>query len=105
MIGADDLETAGARPADRGEVVRRLDARGWIAIETSQADRRAKALRVTDAGRALLAKMQPVVETIEAEMMRALTRSEAGAFINMIVKILEKNNEESRAPYRDIRGA
>jgi len=83
-------------------ILRRLAAKDWIDIRTNDADRRAKSLRVTPGAKRLLDKMQPVVIAIEARTMRPLTRMEAANFVAMLLEILECNNENSRAPYRDL---
>ena len=67
--GIDQASLAAAISFDRatiGGVIDRLELKGLVQREVSEADRRARCLRLTPAGRRLLAAVRPVVERLAA---------------------------------------
>lgn len=99
-----DQATLAARIAyDRatiGGVVDRLAAKGLVARSVSQTDRRARTLRITPAGQAMLDAVRPLVAQVQQETLAGLDAGERDAFVALLVKATEAGNARSRAPLR-----
>lgn len=89
--GIDQASLAATISFDRatiGGVVDRLEQKGLLRREVSAADRRARLLSLTPAGRRLLGELRPVVEALQAEILAPLTRAERTAFLELARKAL-----------------
>ncbi|UIF90276.1 MarR family winged helix-turn-helix transcriptional regulator [Cupriavidus sp. UYPR2.512] len=98
--GIDQLRVAQAIGFDRNTisgVVERLEAKGLISRETGT-DRRTKLLYLTQAGEALLRQMYPGTERAQDRMLTGLTKAEKAAFVKMLKRVVDANNEVSRVP-------
>lgn len=101
--GVDQATLAGLIAYDRttiGGVVDRLVHKGFLAREISGKDRRARELKVTPAGNALLAGIKPAVEAAQHVMLRGLDADEAEQFLRLLRKAIDAANDLSRAPLR-----
>ncbi|WP_432262304.1 MarR family winged helix-turn-helix transcriptional regulator [Cupriavidus sp. TMH.W2] len=98
--GIDQLRVAQAIGFDRNTisgVVERLEAKGLVSRETGT-DRRTKLLYLTEAGKALLQQMYPGTERAQDRMLTGLTKAEKAAFVKMLKRVVDANNEVSRVP-------
>ena len=75
----------------------RLESRGLIARVEDPDDRRNKILRLTQPGRELLAQVVPIVQTREADLIRALEPAELAALDATIEKLLARARAISNA--------
>ena len=101
--GIDQVTLAGLIAYDRvtiGGVISRLEARGLIERTVSESDRRARVLRLSDRGAALLRTAWPAARRAQDVMTAALTAEERHDFMRLIGKVVDANNELSRAPLR-----
>ena len=89
-IGQDTSTIAG--------VIDRLEARGLVQRQTSPDDRRVRQLSLTDAGRELLAAIEPDIVKAQERMLHPLNKSERAEFMRMLRAVVAANNELSRAP-------
>jgi len=99
--GIDQATLAGLIAHDRptiGGVVERLEAKGLVERRTSATDRRAKSLSLTQKGKTLLARLEPVVEALQADILPGLTKAEQAEFVRLATKAAEAGNVLSRAP-------
>lgn len=99
--GLDQARLAGAIAYDRatiGGVVDRLEAKGLIERRVSPTDRRARALSATEAGRALLERIRPVVRALQPRILSGLDDKEQELFLALARKAAEGGNALSRAP-------
>jgi DNA-binding MarR family transcriptional regulator len=102
--GLDQVTLAGLIAFDRTTitgVVDRLVQKGLIARHESSRDRRARELKITDAGRRTLRGVTPAVEAAQRTMVRGLTEKEAKELVRLLQKAIAAGNELSRAPLRD----
>ncbi len=102
--GLDQVTLAGLIAFDRTTitgVVDRLVQKGLIARHESSRDRRARELKITDAGRRVLRGVTPAVEAAQRTMVRGLTEKEARELVRLLQKAIAAGNELSRAPLRD----
>lgn len=98
--GIDQLRVAQAIGFDRNTisgVMERLEAKGLVSRETGT-DRRTKLLYLTEAGEALLQQMYPGTERAQDRMLTGLTKTEKAAFVKMLKRVVDANNEVSRVP-------
>lgn len=89
--GIDQASLAATISFDRatiGGVIDRLEQKGLIERTVSPADRRARLLQLTPAGRRELAAMRPVVEALQAEILAPLSAKERAAFLVLARKAL-----------------
>lgn len=101
--GIDQATLAGLIAYDRttiAGVVDRLVTKGFLSREVSPADRRAKVLHMTEAGRAALNRLTPAVERAQTVMLSGLDDAEAADFLRLLKKATDAVNDLSRAPLR-----
>ena len=101
--GIDQATLAGLIAYDRTTitgVVDRLVQKGLAVREVSSRDRRAHALRITDAGKRTLVGIEPAVQAAQQAMLRGLTAGEAQELMRLLRKATAAGNELSRAPLR-----
>lgn len=97
----DQATLAGLIAHDRatiGGVLDRLQAKGLVARRTDPGDRRARQVRLTEAGAALLAQVLPPVRTLQGEILAGLAPEEQAQFIALAMRVAEAGNALSRAP-------
>ncbi|OED39412.1 hypothetical protein AB833_15460 [Chromatiales bacterium (ex Bugula neritina AB1)] len=91
-IGVDRNTTA--------DVIRRLEARGLIERPASVTDKRAKLARITEAGRQFVASVQPAMIDAQRRLTKTLSREENEQLMRLMRKLINDNNDASRAPMR-----
>ncbi len=102
--GLDQATLAGLIAYDRttiGGVVDRLVEKGLVAREISAKDRRARELRITDAGTAMLKRIAPAVDETQRILLSGLREKEAAQFMKLLKKAIAALNDLSRAPMRE----
>ena len=99
--GIDQATLSGLIAYDRatiGGVVDRLEAKGLLARRVSRRDRRARELTLSPAGTALLQQVQPVVESLQDDILAGLDAGERAVFIAMAGRLAQAGNARSRSP-------
>lgn len=99
--GIDQVRLSGLIAFDKTTVVKvldRLETRGLITRERSEADRRSNELHVTDEGAKLLKRVAPLLERSERRMVAPLNAVEQRKFMELLSRLVRLNNEYSRAP-------
>lgn len=89
--GIDQASLAATIGFDRatiGGVIDRLEGKGLVQRQVGEQDRRARLLRLTPAGKRLLAACRPVVEALQADILAPLSRAERAAFLALARKAL-----------------
>jgi MarR family transcriptional regulator, temperature-dependent positive regulator of motility len=97
----DQARLAGLIAHDRatiGGVLDRLQAKGLVERRTDPADRRARQVRLTAAGRALLEAALPHVAALQDDILTGLTAEERALFTALAARVAEAGNDLSRAP-------
>jgi len=97
----DQARLAGLIAHDRatiGGVLDRLQAKGLVERRTAPQDRRARLVRLTPAGAALLQQVLPHVATLQDDILAGLTEAERATFTALAAKLAESGNDLSRAP-------
>jgi MarR family transcriptional regulator, lower aerobic nicotinate degradation pathway regulator len=86
--------------ATLAKVIERLEAKGWIVRTSDDADKRVKLLRVTQKGRDILTAAEPGVRRCQRRILAPLTEEDRRSFMTMLQRLVELNNDYSRAPMR-----
>lgn len=81
-----------------GSVLERLEAKALVVRVASAQDRRVKLLRLSDAGHALLRRVDAAVERAQRRIVAPLRPDERKVFIRLLTQLVESNNTLSRAP-------
>ncbi|MGF6861664.1 DNA-binding MarR family transcriptional regulator [Rhodobacteraceae bacterium MBR-64] len=99
--GVDQATLAGMIAYDRatiGGVIDRLEAKNLVTRQTSTRDRRAREVRLTPEGAALLARVHPTVRAVQADILVGLNQDERTTFLALAEKVAAAGNHLSRAP-------
>ncbi|WP_299354163.1 MarR family transcriptional regulator [uncultured Shimia sp.] len=97
--GIDQAGVAAKIAYDRatiGGVIDRLVKKGFVARTVSKQDRRAREVRLTSQGEALLRDIHPLVEALQADILENLTPQERAMFMKLATKAvnLTRNTEQ-----------
>lgn len=71
-----------------GEVVKRLVQKGFVARQVNKDDRRARSLRLTEAGSTVLAQTAPLVVALQPEILANLSGIEREQFVTLAKKAM-----------------
>jgi DNA-binding MarR family transcriptional regulator len=80
------------------DICARLETKGWILREVLP--RRQRRLVLTAAGEAVLARLVPGLVAMNQELLSRLDEDERLAFMQLLRKFVQLNNDQSRAPMR-----
>lgn len=97
----DQLTLSSSVGVDRtsgADVIKRLVRRGLVFRELSVRDRRAMTVRITGKGKELVDAARPGMVRAQNRLMGPLTGQERRQFIALIRKLIDANNDASRAP-------
>lgn len=78
-----------------GDVVERLELKGWIVRNGSSDDRRVKLIRLTPAGAKLLRLVEPAVKRVQERLLEQLSPSERAVFLTLLKRL---DGLQSNAP-------
>ena len=76
-----------------GSVLERLEAKGWVRRQPSPADRRAKLLFLTEAGAALLARVDPRAALVQERILAPLEESERATLLGLLERLLDRHQD------------
>jgi DNA-binding MarR family transcriptional regulator len=80
-----------------GLVIAGLAKRGLLSKQSSPTDRRRSALTLTQRGRGLLQRCEPLAEEAKVVLLAALTAAERKTLLRLLKKFTEANDHLSRA--------
>jgi DNA-binding MarR family transcriptional regulator len=72
-----------------GDVLDRMEGRGWIRRASTPTDRRIKLLDLSPAGQAVLQQVAPGIRRVQERLLAPLTASEAKTLIRLLGKIAD----------------
>lgn len=101
--GVGHVEIADELGLDRSNVanvVDRLTRRGLLKQNISKVDRRKKSVHITPAGRKLMASFERKAQRAQRRLLETLSAAERHTFMTLLRRLIEQNNELSRAPIR-----
>jgi len=94
--GIDQAGVAARIAYDRatiGGVIDRLVAKGYVARAVSRRDRRAREVRLTEAGETAFAAILPLVRDLQEDILAALVPEERLAFLDLAAKAVGSDPE------------
>ncbi len=83
-----------------GDVLERMEAKGWIARTASSQDRRIKLVRLSPAGLKLLHQVGPAVRRVQERLLAPLAPQDRGTIIRLLGELAELHNDATPAPLR-----
>ena len=85
-----------------GNVMERLEAKGWVSRASSSSDRRTKLLRLTREGEQLLKRVEPAVRRVQRRLLEPLDPDDRRTMLRLLAKLAVVYNEITPAPTRPI---
>jgi DNA-binding MarR family transcriptional regulator len=79
-----------------GDVLDRMDAKGWIVRSPSPQDRRIKLLSLSPAGRKVLRQVEPAIRRVQDRLVAPLTPREAKTIVRLLAKMAEVQTMDPR---------
>jgi len=83
-------------------VLERLESKGLLARTASKDDKRIKLLEITAEGKTLLKAIEPAVERAQQRILGPLDETEQRTLLGLLGKLVDHNNDASRAPRRPL---
>lgn len=77
-----------------GDVLDRIEAKGWIVRESTASDRRLKLLSISPAGRAVLKQVEPAIRRIQGRLLAPLTEAEGRNVVRLLAKMADAEDAE-----------
>ena len=77
-----------------GDVLDRIESKGWIVRESTADDRRIKLLTMSPAGQDVLRQVAPAIRRVQERLLAPLTSSEAKTMIRLLVKMADADDDE-----------
>ena len=99
--GTDQVSLAALTGIDTSTgatVCARLEEKGLLERKVIPTNRRQRALTITGTGEQLLADMIPGAQRLRRRLLAPLTGPEQLQFMALLTKLVQENNEQSRAP-------
>jgi DNA-binding MarR family transcriptional regulator len=79
-----------------GDVLDRLEGKGWIRRESVAADRRIKRLDLSASGRNVLQQVEPGIRRIQERLLAPLTAAEARTLVRLLGKMADGGKVDGR---------
>ena len=92
---AELARTLGLDRTNTADVVARLKRRGLVERRVNPSDKRSRLVRLTGAGRELLAAIDGPAERAHARTVEALAPAERAAFLDALVRLVEAGDDKS----------
>ncbi len=83
-----------------GDVLERMEAKGWIVRTPSTQDRRIKLVCLSPAGLRLLHQVGPAVRRVQERLLAPLAPQDRGTIIRLLGELAELHNDATPAPLR-----
>ena len=77
-----------------GDVLDRMDARGWIVRRATSRDRRIKLLTLSREGRRVLRQAEPGIARVQTKLCAPLTERETATLVRLLSKMAEARSGE-----------
>jgi len=72
-----------------GDVLDRIEAKGWIERQPAPHDRRVKLLELSALGRSTLRAVEPAIRRVQERLVAPLTPREAETLVRLLTKVAE----------------
>ncbi|GLT12220.1 MarR family winged helix-turn-helix transcriptional regulator [Sulfitobacter porphyrae] len=97
----DQLSLSTSVGVDRvsgADVIKRLERRGLLQRKRSEVDRRARVISITPLGAEFVENVRPKMAQAQAKLVAPLTEDELAELERILKKLIDANNDASRAP-------
>ncbi len=81
-----------------GDVLARLEAKGWILRVPSAEDRRIKLVRLSPSGAELLREVHPAVRRVQSRLLAPLAPQDRDTIVRLLGQLAALHNEVTPAP-------
>ena len=81
-----------------GDVLERLEGKGWILRTPSPQDRRIKVIRLSPEGVLLLQQVQPAVHRVQERLMAPLSAADRPVLLRLLSALASQETEEAEIP-------
>jgi DNA-binding MarR family transcriptional regulator len=76
-----------------GDVLDRLEARGWVVRHPSPDDGRIKLLTIAPDGRDVLRRVEPGVRRVQQRLLAPLSTKDADAFVRLLAQLAHEHDD------------
>jgi DNA-binding MarR family transcriptional regulator len=76
-----------------GDVLERIESKGWVSRTASPADRRVKLLTLTAAGRRMVNDVRQPVKNVQRKLLDPLSDADRTLILSLLIKITEAHSE------------
>ena len=83
-----------------GDVLERLEQKGWIRRTPSVHDKRAKLVHLSPEGTKLLRRVHPAVRLVQERLLAPLVPKDQKTFVQLLRQLADMHNEVTSAPLR-----
>lgn len=100
-VEMDQLSLSTSVGVDRvsgADVIKRLERRGLLERCRSEIDKRARVVSITPKGSTFVENVRPKMARAQAKLVAPLTEEELAELERILKKLVEANNDASRAP-------
>jgi DNA-binding MarR family transcriptional regulator len=80
-----------------GDVLERLEGKGWILRGPSAADKRLKILRISDAGAEILKNVEADVGRVQERLMAPLEVADRGEMMRLLTELVRRHEDAGAA--------
>lgn len=101
--GLDATRLSGLIAFDRstlGDVLERLEAKGWVQRSPSPSDRRVKLLQLTAAGHAILQEVEAAVDRVQARLLAPLAPEHRVTLVRLLAQLVDLHDDIAPTPLR-----
>lgn len=72
-----------------GDVLDRMESKGWILRESTTSDRRVKLLQLSPAGQEILLQVEPAIRRVQERLVAPLSPGEAKTLIRLLARMAD----------------
>lgn len=83
-----------------GDVLERLEAKGWLLRSPSPHDKRVKLIRLSPEGAKVLRRVAPAVRRVQERLLEPLAPADRARMIKLLAQVAEMHNDVLPAPLR-----
>ncbi len=83
-----------------GDVLDRMEHKGWIRRSAAPGDRRVKRVELSVAGTRLLRQVEPSVRRVQDRLLAPLALADRDDFVRLLAQLADMHNEITPAPVR-----
>lgn len=83
-----------------GDVLERIETKGWVRRKPSPSDRRVKLLSLTPAGLELVQQVDAAVNRVQERLLEPLTPKERTVLVRLLARLVRVHNDLAPAPLR-----